>query len=61
MFQCLHQQTGLPASTVTNNDEFAANLSHLVRTAAIRQQSFGGVYKDVMNGGESVEMKKRHV
>lgn len=31
----IHQETSLSASTITNNDEFAANFSHLERT---RQQ-----------------------
>ena len=31
----LHQKTGLPAGTVTDDDEFAANFSHLGYTTKI--------------------------
>lgn len=36
---CLHQQTGFSAGTVTNDDEFAANLSHDMTSEGKGQQA----------------------
>lgn len=36
---CLHQETGLSASTVTHDHEFASNLSHLESTRYTSQQA----------------------
>ena len=33
----LHQQTGFPASTVTDDDEFAADFSHLNHKAQVSE------------------------
>jgi len=36
---CLHQQTGFSAGTVSNDDEFAADLSHVVAGDGKDQQA----------------------
>lgn len=36
---CLHQQTGFSASTVSDDDEFAADLSHVVAGKGKEQAS----------------------
>ena len=37
----LHQQTGFPASTVTDDDEFAADFSHLDHKAQVSESELG--------------------
>lgn len=39
MSGCLHQKTGLSASTITNDHKFASNLSHLDSTRCTSQQA----------------------
>jgi hypothetical protein len=41
MTEHLHQQTGLTTGTVADNDELAADLSHLEKAGEVSQRSTG--------------------
>ena len=49
----LHQQTSFPAGTVTDDDEFAADFSHLNRKGSVSESKFDGEASCPKNGIDS--------